>query len=86
MRTTLTLDDDVADALRERAKLLNLPFKQVVNETLRRGLSPEAKKTSTPEHRSVPNRSAFAPGIDPLKLNQINDQIEAQDFGETGAR
>ncbi len=86
MRTTLTLDDDVADALRERAKLLNLPFKQVVNDALRRGLSPEAKKPSTPEYRIVPNRSAFAPGIDPLKLNQINDQIEVQDFGEAGAR
>ena len=80
MRTTLTLDDDVADALRERARLLNISFKQVVNDALRRGMSPEAKETPSPEYRVVPNHSAFAPGIDPLKLNQINDQLDAEAF------
>ena len=38
MRTTLTIDDDLADSLKEQARQNNLPFKQVVNETLRRGL------------------------------------------------
>lgn len=38
MRTTLTLDPDVATKLRARARELGLPFKQVVNEALRRGL------------------------------------------------
>ena len=37
MRTTLTLDDDLAESLRERARLHDLPFKQVVNDTLRSG-------------------------------------------------
>ena len=36
MRTTLTLDDDVADFLKEQSQLHNKPFKQVVNEALRR--------------------------------------------------
>ena len=40
MRTTLTLDDDVANYLKEQSLLLNKPFKQVVNDTLRRGMSP----------------------------------------------
>ena len=40
MRTTLTLDDDIADSLKEKARLLSKPFKQVVNEALRRGMSP----------------------------------------------
>lgn len=38
MRTTLTLDPDVAAKLRSRARELGLPFKQVVNDALRRGL------------------------------------------------
>ena len=80
MRTTLTLDDDVADALRERALLLNIPFKQMVNDALRRGMSPGAREAPSPEYRVVPNHSAFAPGIDPLKLNQINDQLDAEAF------
>ena len=38
MRTTLTLDPDVADRLRALARERRLPFKQVVNAVLRRGL------------------------------------------------
>jgi hypothetical protein len=38
MRTTLTLDSDVADRLRALARERRLPFKQVVNAVLRRGL------------------------------------------------
>ncbi len=85
MRTTLTLDDDIADSLREQARLLNRPFKQVVNETLRRGMSPTVRAAPAPQYRVVPNRSGLAPGIDPLKLNQINDQLEVDDFAGPSA-
>ena len=33
--------------------------------------------------RIVPNRSGLAPGVDPMKLNQLNDQLEAEDFAGT---
>ena len=81
MRTTLTLDDDLADALKQQAKLLDVPFKQVVNDTLRRGLSPEVPE-NRPVFRVRPFRSGFRPGIDPMKLNQLNDQLEVEDFLE----
>ncbi len=42
MRTTLTLDDDIAAQLMDRAKKLGIPFKQVVNRTLRSGLGGSA--------------------------------------------
>ena len=79
MRTTLTLDNDIAESLRERARLLDVPFKQVVNDMLRRGMSPAIRETPA-EYRVTPNHSGLAPGIDPLKLNQLNDQLEAEDF------
>ena len=79
MRITLTLDDDIADYLREQARLLDKPFKQVVNDTLRRGMSPVVVATAR-EFRLIPNRSGLAPGIDPLRLNQLNDQLEAEEF------
>ena len=85
MRTTLTIDDDIADALRERARLLDLPFKQVVNDALRRGMSPGTREAPSPEYRVVPRHSGFVPGIDPLKLNQINDQLDADSFSVPGA-
>ena len=85
MRTTLTLDDDLADALRERARLLDLPFKQVVNDVLRRGLSPNTKGSRSDEYRVVPNHSTLAPGVDPVRLNQLNDQLDAEAFAARSA-
>ena len=80
MRTTLTLDDDIADSLKEHARLLGVPFKQAVNDTLRRGLSPGESKVKKAKFRVLPNHSGLVPGVDPLRLNQLNDQLEAEDF------
>ena len=85
MRTTLTLDDDIAHSLKERARLLNKPFKQVVNDALRRGISPAVRETPAP-YRVVPHHSGFVPGVDPLRLNQLNDELEVEDFLEQEAR
>ena len=79
MRTTLTLDDDLAAALREQARLLDRSFKQVVNDALRRGMS-LAVADDRPAYRVRPIQSGFKPGIDPLRLNQINDELEAEAF------
>ncbi len=38
MRTTLTLDDDVAAKLKAESRRARWPFKEIVNETLRSGL------------------------------------------------
>ena len=38
MRTTLTLDDDVAAKLKAEAQRAGRPFREIVNDTLRRGL------------------------------------------------
>lgn len=84
MRTTLTLDDDVAGFLREQARLQSRPFKQVVNDTLRRGMSP-AVGEERPVYQVEPQRGGFRPGVDPLKLNQLNDELETQEFmGQDG--
>ena len=79
MRTTLTLDDDLAAALKEQARRADQPFKQVVNDTLRRGLSPVlAEPESGYEVR--PHDSGFRPGVDPLRLNQLHDSLETGEF------
>lgn len=44
MRTTLTLDPDVAAKLRELSRERGISFKEAVNSTLRRGLKPEAAR------------------------------------------
>ncbi len=80
MRTTLTIEDDLARTLRERARLLNLPFKQVVNDALRRGVSPDVRHEPVPRFKVNPIHSGFALGVDPLKLNQLNEHLETEDF------
>ena len=81
----MTIDEDIADSLKERARLLDRPFKQVVNDTLRRGLSPALSEAPAPGYRVVPIHSGFVPGVDSLKLNQLNDQLEAEDFAGPSA-
>ena len=73
MRTTLTLDDDIATALRDRARALNRPFEQVVNEALRQGMSLAAREELP--YELIPNHSGFAPGIDPLRLSQLSGDL-----------
>ena len=80
----MTLDNDLAEALKERARLLDMPFKQVVNDVLRRGLSLGTIKETPVKYRVKPNRSGFLPGVDPLKLNQLNDEIEVEGFASSG--
>jgi Arc/MetJ family transcription regulator len=64
MRTTLTLDADVAAKLRARARELGLPFKQAVNEALRRGLG---AGTGRKPYRMPARAMGARPGVDPDK-------------------
>ncbi len=85
MRTTLTLDDDVGEFLRDQARLHNKPFKQVVNETLRRGMSPAAEPPAKP-YRVKPLHGALAPGFDPLKVKEFLDDLDMEHFFEVQRR
>ena len=63
MRTTLTLDDDLAAVLKEQARRADQSFNQVVNDTLRRGLSPALAEVE-PGYVVRPHRSGFRPGLE----------------------
>jgi hypothetical protein len=76
MRTTLTLDPDVARMLEEEAHRQRRPFKQVVNEAIRRGLAPRAVSPAVRPYRVRPHRTTMRPGIDPGALNRLADELE----------
>ena len=81
MRTTLTLDDELARALQRIARQTDRSFKEVVNTTLRKGLSQgEKPREPLPPFRVEPKACGFRSGVDIYRLNQLNDQIEAEDF------
>jgi predicted transcriptional regulator len=77
MRTTLTLDDDLAESLSRTARLTGRSFKAVVNDVIRRGLA-QGENTAAAEIKPFvvePQACGLMPGIDPLRLNQLVDQF-----------
>jgi hypothetical protein len=80
MRTTLTLDPDVAQELKARTAEGKASFKEVVNETLRRGLTTKPKPKPAEVFRVESTNLAFKPGIDVYKLNHLAAQLEDQEF------
>jgi hypothetical protein len=76
MRTTLTLDPDVARLLEEEAHRQRKPFKQVVNEAIRRGLAPAPRTPKQSPFRVRPHRTTLRPGVDPGSLNRLVDELE----------
>ena len=86
MRTTLTLDDDLGRRLKDLARESGRSFREVVNEVVRRGLSTGERPPGEAEpFRVVPKACGFKPGVDPLKLNQLYDDLEIERLGTGGA-
>jgi predicted transcriptional regulator len=54
MRTTLTLDDDVAAKLKTEAQRAGRPFREIVNEALRRGLESRRHRPAAGLQRDGP--------------------------------
>lgn len=79
MRTTLTLDGDVAERLRQEIASGKLSLKQVVNDRLRAGYG-MSRPQSTSHFVVEAHQSNYRPGIDRRKLNQLVDELEAESF------
>jgi hypothetical protein len=77
MRTTLTLDDDVAAKLKAETKRTGKSFKQVVNDYLRRGLF--AKKSDSSKHPfrvQVRDMGPLRPGLSLDNIGELLERIE----------
>jgi hypothetical protein len=80
MRTTLTLDPDVAMKLKKRMADKKLTLKETVNQTLRQGFKTVDADKKTHPFKVVPHSFGFKPGIDLNKLNQLVDELEAEEL------
>jgi hypothetical protein len=76
MRTTLTLEPDVARLLEEEAHRQRKSIKDVVNEALRRGLAPGAQRARVPRYRVHPHVTTLRPGIEVGSFNKLVDELE----------
>ena len=79
VRTTLSLEPDVAQRLRQELASGKKSFKEVVNERLRLGFGLKKAKPRTP-FRVKAHSSAYQPGIDATKFNQLVDELEVDEF------
>lgn len=79
MRTTLTLDDDVAVRVEREQRKRKLPFKQVVNDLLRTGLDALEKR---PARRPF-NTTGFHAGPSLIgsldNIEEVLSRIEGED-------
>ena len=77
MRTTLTLDDDVAAKLQAQTRKTGRSFREVVNATLRRGLATAVPATARPPFRvRARDLGALRPGVQLDDIAGVLDQVE----------
>ncbi len=75
MRTTLTIDDDIAAAIEERRRE-GEPLRLVINSLLREGLRTGRQASRPRKYRTKPHKLRMRAGFDPVRLNQLVDELE----------
>src|ERR1700678_4154763 len=86
MRTTVTLDPDVEQLLRDAMQHHRQSFKEVLNQAIRHGLSGANAGGEEAPFAVRARRMGLRSGIDAARLNQVSDELEAERFGELGRR
>jgi hypothetical protein len=77
MRTTLTLDDDVAARLQAEARRSGRPFRVVVNEHLRAALAQRRAIKTLPPFRVEPrNLGGPLPGLSYDNIGALLEEVE----------
>lgn len=80
MRTTLTLEADVARSLREEAARSGRPLKSVVNEALRAGLAARKARPARRYRLKPVPLGGVLPGIDLDKALALADALEDREI------
>jgi hypothetical protein len=83
MRTTVTLDPDVEQLLRDSMQRRRLSFKEALNQAIRTGLSNAAgPSVDEPPFIVGARQLRLRAGVDSGRLNQMADELEAESFDE----
>lgn len=75
MRTTVTLDPDLAAKLRSFARERGVSFKEALNSSLRRGLALGAASSKRP-YRLASRRLGLRPGVDLEHALRLAGELE----------
>jgi hypothetical protein len=78
MRTTVTLDPDVAERLKAEARKRNLSFKVVLNDAVRAAFA--AERGSARPYKLPSRPMHLRPGIDLTKAHQMAADMEDEEI------
>lgn len=76
MRTTLTLDDDVARKLKDEVRQSGKSFRETVNEYLRRGLNARSEVKGVPPFKVRARDLGSRPGLPYENIGDLLEQLE----------
>lgn len=80
MRTTLTIDDDLAKELREKAYKTGSPFKEVVNKAIRVGLREIDKPKQRKPYKCKSYSLGYPPRADLDHSLNLADRLESEEI------
>ena len=80
MRTTVTIDDDLAIAIEELRKREGLSFKSALNQVIRLGVQAKSAPPKAKKYRTPTMALGLKPGVDPTRFNAILDELETDVF------
>jgi len=83
MRTTVTLDPDVEQLLKQATHGSQQNFKQALNDGLRRGLAHLAPATAAEPFVVKARPMGLRTGVDPTRLHELAQDLEVDAFAET---
>lgn len=86
MRTTVTLDADVEQLLRDAMQLRRQSFKEALNQAIRAGLSSVGPGVADQPFTLRAQPMGLRAGIDPGRLNQLADELESDAFADLSQR
>jgi len=78
MRTTLTLDPDVAAKAKKSAAKLHKPFKQIINTALRIGLDEVLKPPRARRYRTKPRTLGLRPRLNYDNISELLARAEGE--------
>lgn len=82
MRTTLTLDRDVEQRLKQEMRRTGKSLKATVNDALRLGLGGSGRLPKAARFVVEPHAFGFKPGVDLDRMNQLADDMEAEEAAQ----
>ena len=79
MRTTLTLDHDVADRVKAASRKSGRPLKQIINEAIRVGMDQLSRPTTAKPYRTKARDMGLRAGFRLDNIQELLSQVEGED-------